>query len=297
VKLFWYDRPDGNLGDDLNPWLWPRLLPGLIDGEGAWLVGIGTLLNERLPPEGELVILGAGAGLGERPVVDARWRVFGVRGPLTAQALGLPPELAVGDPAILAADFVAPARERRGVGFMPHYISMPDWDWRRTAEGMGLVFVDPQAPVDETLAQIAGLESLISEAMHGVIVADALRTPWVGLGIDPDFYDWKWRDWGLSVGVEPVIHRLPSLSDAALSPRNALKRLALLLGANVTPPPPPRSTPLTIERANAALCVLAERAPRQLSTDAAIAAAKARVRRAVERLRAEGPKVSAAVRP
>jgi len=101
----------------------------------------------------------------------------------------------------------------------------------------------------------------------------------------------------LSVGVEPTIHRLPSLSDAALSPRNALKRLALRLGADVTPPPPPRSTPMTIERANAALRVLAERAPRQLSTDAAIAAAKARVRGAVERLRGAGPKVSAAVRP
>ena len=288
MKLFWYHRPEGNFGDDLNPWLWPRVLPGLIDGEGAWLVGIGTLLNERLPREGGLVVLGAGAGLGARPVVDARWRVLGVRGPLTAAALGLPPELAIGDPAILAADFVSPAGERRGVGFMPHYASMAHWDWRRTAEGLGLVFVDPQASVEATLTQIAGLDSLVTEAMHGAIVADALRTPWVGVRIDPDFYDWKWRDWGLSVGVEPVIHALPALSDAPLSPRNFAKRVALRLGANVTPPPPPRSKPLMIERANAGLRGLAERAARQLSADAAIAAAKARVREAVGRLAQEG---------
>ena len=283
MKLFWYDRPEGNFGDDLNPWLWPKLLPGLIDGEGAWLVGIGTLLNERLPQDGELVVLGAGAGLGARPVVDARWRVLGVRGPLTAEALGLASELAIGDPAILAADFVPPAAERRGVGFMPHYASMVHWDWRRTAEGLGLVFVDPQAPVEETLGQIAGLESLVTEAMHGAIVADALRTPWVGVRIDPDFYDWKWRDWGLSVGLEPVVHRLPALSDAALSPRNFAKRVALRLGANVTPPPPPRSTPMTIERANEGLWGLAKRAERQLSGNVAIETAKARVRAAVAR--------------
>ena len=94
MQLCWYDRPGGNFGDNLNPWLWPKLLPGRIDGQGPWLVGIGTLLNERLPAEGELVVLGAGAGLGRKPMVDARWRVLGVRGPLTAEALGLAPHLA-----------------------------------------------------------------------------------------------------------------------------------------------------------------------------------------------------------
>ena len=145
-------------------------------------------------------MLGAGAGLGTLPVVDARWQVLGVRGLLTASALGLPPALAIGDPAVLVAEHVAPAAARRGVGFMPHYASMAHWDWRRTVEGLGLVFVDPCAPVEATLAQIAGLESLVSEAMHGAIVADALRTPWVGVAIDPGFYDWKWSRLGAERG-------------------------------------------------------------------------------------------------
>ncbi len=284
MKLYWFDRPHGNFGDDLNPWLWPRLLPGVLDGEGAWLVGIGTLLNERLPATGDLVVLGAGAGLGTIPTPDGRWRILGVRGPLTAQALGLTPDLAVGDPAILAAGFVPPAATRAGVGFMPHYVSIEHWDWRATAEGMGLVYIDPEGPVETTLAQIAGVESLITEAMHGAIAADALRTPWVGVGIYPDHYGWKWRDWGLSVGIEPVIHRLPELSNAPLSPRNFAKRVALRLGAKVAEPPPPRSTPLTIDRANERLRALADRAPRQLSTDAALATSISRLRAAIARL-------------
>lgn len=295
MRLFWYDRPERNFGDDLNPWLWPRLLPGLIDGQGAWLVGIGTLLNERLPREGELVILGAGAGLGDRPRIDARWRVLGVRGPLTAEALGLDASLAIGDPAILAADFVEPAPARHGIGFMPHYSSKAHWDWRVTAEACGLIFVDPEAPVEATLAQVAGLKSLLTEAMHGAIVADALRTPWVGLQIDPDFYAWKWRDWGLSVGVEPEIHRVPALSAYRSSPRDWVKRglIAAGMGARLTPPPRPMSPPATVAEAMLRLEDLAAHAPRQLSPDAALRGAQERVRSAARRLLDERPALTA----
>lgn len=291
MRLFWYDRPGGNFGDDLNPWLWPKLLPGLLDGRGAWLVGIGTLLNERLPA-GDLVVLGAGAGLGATPVVSPWWRVLGVRGPLTAAALGLPPDLAIGDPAILVADHWPAAPARRGVGLMPHYASLAHWDWRATAERLGLVYVSPEAPVETTLAQIAGLDALVTEAMHGAIVADALRTPWVAVRIDPDFHAPKWRDWGLSVGIEPAIHRVPALSAARASARDTAKRLAtaLGLGAGLTPPPPPASPRATVAAAEAALARLAAHAPRQLSTDAALATAQARVRASVARLLADPPR-------
>lgn len=291
MRLFWYDRPEGNFGDDLNPWLWPRLLPALITNDGPWLVGIGTLLNERLPAAGDLYVLGSGAGLGMPPVITERWHIIGVRGPLTAALLGLAPAAAIGDPAILAADFVEPAASRDGIGFMPHYASMAHWDWRITAEACGLQFVDPEAPVEKTLAQIAGLSALLTEAMHGAIVADALRTPWVGLRIDPGFYAWKWRDWGLSVETEPVLHALPALSDYRSSPRDWLKRglLAAGIGSRITPPPPRQSAPATVTEAMIRLEELAARAPRQLSPDAAINAAKDRVRDAVQRLRTASP--------
>lgn len=282
MKLFWFERPGGNFGDDLNPWLWPRLLPGVLDDDPAeWFVGIGTLLNERLPGTGRLHVVGAGAGLGASPRVDARWSVHGVRGPVSAAALGLKPELIAADPAILAARFVerGPARARRGVGFMPHYASLDHWDWAATARDLGLEFVDPCAPVADTLERLALLESLVTEAMHGAIVADALRLPWVGVAIDPGFHAPKWRDWGSSVGVEPVIHTVPALSAAATRARDIIKRglIGAGLGARVTPPPPPRSPPRSIDAARAALADLAHNAPRQLSADADLARAHDRL--------------------
>ena len=32
MKLCYYHDNEGNFGDDLNAWLWPKLLPGVIQG-------------------------------------------------------------------------------------------------------------------------------------------------------------------------------------------------------------------------------------------------------------------------
>ena len=64
MKLCYYHDNEGNFGDDLNAWLWPKLLPGVIQGtakhgdeyyeennrEAALLYGIGTILDQRIPP-------------------------------------------------------------------------------------------------------------------------------------------------------------------------------------------------------------------------------------------------------
>ena len=63
MKLFyWNERP--NFGDELNPWLWSRLLPpGTIDDDpSTWLVGIGTVLNHRVPKAEKVLFFGTGYG-------------------------------------------------------------------------------------------------------------------------------------------------------------------------------------------------------------------------------------------
>lgn len=43
MKLFYYE-PGNNFGDQLNPWLWQKLIPGILDNdETNTFVGIGTL--------------------------------------------------------------------------------------------------------------------------------------------------------------------------------------------------------------------------------------------------------------
>ncbi|MCK7493604.1 MAG: hypothetical protein MZW92_21415 [Comamonadaceae bacterium] len=102
MKLHYYRDPKGNFGDDLNPWLWPKLLPGVLDeDESELLVGIGTLLNHRLPVGQVKPVLGSGVGYGGLPAHDGRLRFHALRGYLSADRLGVEPDQVITDAAVL----------------------------------------------------------------------------------------------------------------------------------------------------------------------------------------------------
>ncbi len=201
------DAPGGDFGDELNPWLWPRLLgPHLEDprAETAHLVGIGTILNDdTVPDTGHLAVLGSGAGYGRPPVPGRRWRFFCVRGPLTAEQLGLDPKYAVTDGALLLRSIVdaAPRDRSQRPCFMPHYQS-DRAGLRDVADEADVDFIDPTAGVEPVLIKISRAKLLIAEAMHGAIVADALRVPSIPARTWPGINQTKWRDWLLSMRVD-----------------------------------------------------------------------------------------------
>src|SRR5690554_5344434 len=79
-----------NVGDDLNYWLWPKLIPNLLDNDTDHaFLGIGTLLtdkriNHQLSKAKSISILSSGAWGPQAPQVASHWNVYGVRGPRTA---------------------------------------------------------------------------------------------------------------------------------------------------------------------------------------------------------------------
>jgi succinoglycan biosynthesis protein ExoV len=101
MQLYYFKDRRGNFGDDLNPWLWRQLLPEVLQGSPDELfVGIGTLLNHRLPAAPLKHVFGSGHGYGRKPVIDSQWQFHAVRGFETARALGLPKETVITDAAI-----------------------------------------------------------------------------------------------------------------------------------------------------------------------------------------------------
>ncbi len=226
MKLFYYQDPEGNFGDDLNAWLWPRLIPDLLDDDDSTLfVAIGSILDRRIPQEPQKVVFGTGVGYGLLPVLDERWQIWCVRGPLTARALGLPARLAVIDPAALVRTIrTTPAAVSHSVSFVPHFRSP------RRAEAVGLNldklcasaginYIDPRKGVEHVLAAIESSEMVLAEAMHGAIVADALRIPWVPLQLYDQILNLKWQDWCGSLGIKytPLLHVPAPDNDSAAS--------------------------------------------------------------------------------
>ena len=220
MKLYHYDfgKDTLNFGDDLNGWLWPRLLPGLLDDDpSATLVGIGTLLNERLreetPHAQRRLIFSTGAGYGDGSYRPGPCdRVYCVRGPLTAQALGLPPASAIADGAVLVRRFVqTPARKHCAFAYMPHIEQIADRAWQSVCAELGIGYLDPRWPTERLLEGIGRTEVLLTETMHGAIVADALRVPWVAVTTHAHILPFKWQDWCASVGVTYQPHPIEPL--------------------------------------------------------------------------------------
>jgi succinoglycan biosynthesis protein ExoV len=224
LDLYYYKDPAGNFGDDLNPWLWPQLFPKPIAqcfDDDTLFLGIGTILNHKVPAQPrKKVVFGSGLGYGALPSVNKHWRLFCVRGPLTAQALGFPPELAISDSALLLREIVEPAPQARtGVAFMPHHRTAEHHDWRSICEAISMRYIDPCAPVEQTLEAIRHSTLVITEAMHGAIVADALRVPWIPVRTRPAISNFKWQDWSCSLHIEHQFEWLPPIWNPKIDSR------------------------------------------------------------------------------
>ena len=212
MYLFCY-RKRPNFGDALNDYLWPRFIETPLEkqpGSPEVFVGIGTLLNEGLPPARILHIFGSGLGYGSvASEAMANWKVHFVRGPLTARALNLDPQLAVSDPGLLLHLTENLEREKDiPCAFMPHHAVFSE-RMQSLCEQAGVYFINPESSCAEVLDQIGRSRRLICSAMHGAIAAEALRVPWLPVTTSRQMLLSKWEDWAASMELALRFHPLP----------------------------------------------------------------------------------------
>jgi succinoglycan biosynthesis protein ExoV len=277
MKLYYYQDPIGNFGDDLNPWLWPKLIPSAFDkDDGLLFIGIGSLLNQKIPVLPFKVVFGSGVGTAgvkteKLPLIDSRWRFFCVRGPLSAQALGLDSKLAITDSAVLIRLVELPKEPKCfDLSFMPHHRSVRRTNWRLYCNAAGINYIDPSGNIEETLRNIQRSEVVLTEAMHGAIVADALRIPWIPIQLYDHILEFKWQDWCKSLGIDykPVTlgHHIPLLTrDLKSRLRRKISPIFIAMG----------------------LRKLLENVEPSLSSDSAIELATLQLQEKLERLKAD----------
>lgn len=259
MRLYYFDGKDPNFGDDLNPWFWDSLLSKKLDQSEDMLVGVGTLINFNIPPAKRTFIMGAGVGYGQLPERYRDFHYYCVRGPLSAQKLGLDSSLAITDPAILVSRQypLVNCEKKYDISFMPHCDSDRFGDWKAVCDLAGIHYISPRQNFKTVFEEIARSKKIITEAMHGAIIADSYRVPFYPVKCYEHISDFKWDDWRLSMEmqfslapVQPVWRGeqgLPLLNGIKQKVKRALKHWGIW-SKHWTPVLPAQSTFKTMQQ-------------------------------------------------
>lgn len=237
MKYLYYKSSKGNFGDDLNGWLWPKLFGEEDDSDLAFL-GIGSILHSdsHILKQGtglKKIIFGTGIKPSLRYAnlkVDDTFDIRFLRGPLSSYALGNQhPFITDAAYAIRALpDFqeLQLTEKKYEVSLMPYFHSVNYYDWEKICQQLGYHYISPlsEKGVEFTLKEIAASKSIVTEAMHGAILADALRVPWHRFVFSTPsteggrISDFKWADWCLSIEqYNPEASFIPFLQKNAFS--------------------------------------------------------------------------------
>lgn len=243
MELFYCKVPMGNFGDDMNDWFWDDIFPEFRDlAHDRAMFGIGSILWKRNVEQFErLLVMGSGTGVGILPDALPKDSIIGfVRGPMTAEHFKLDPTLAISDPAICTPQtraFETRPDHHGDTVLVPHCgtVTMP-LNWDRVAERAGMRMVSPAGDSKSVISEIAGAGLVVTESLHGAIIADAFRVPWIAVAMRPNFNSFKWHDWARPLGVDLEIEN-------ALGPMKRgfkqLKTVRAKVSGAFKPAPPP----------------------------------------------------------
>jgi succinoglycan biosynthesis protein ExoV len=188
------------------------LMPGVWNADdGVLFAGVGSILNNRIPAARLRVVFGSGVGYHAPPTGyhGEGWRIYCVRGPLSAQVLGLPDGLAVCDSAILVPRVITSPPSDQTVVFVPHWSSVAIGQWQRACAMAGIEFLDPRGESRSVIERLATARMVIAESMHAAIIAEAFRRPWIAVRASPTISSFKWQDWCQSLGLDYAPVALP----------------------------------------------------------------------------------------
>lgn len=196
MRIYYCKMPKGNIGDDINEYIWPHYLN--MDSENEDLIiGIGSLLNEHIPQSKKYTVISTGIGYGKLPKVDNSWTFLSVRGLYSKKAFNLSDDVVIIDGAYLLKDCYSKPDVSvvSKTGYIPHVTSLEYGDWQKVCEIAGIKFIDPRLSLTEFLKELLSCEKVITEAMHGAIIADCYGIPWKPVKAYHHINTHKWNDW------------------------------------------------------------------------------------------------------
>jgi pyruvyltransferase len=222
VPLRWHiGQP--NFGDDLNPYFFAKLLSEPVrftNQARRHLLGIGSILNTV--NAGSIVV---GSGLLSPEMIPklSAMRIVSLRGFRTAESIGCDPGH-YGDPALLVARLFPQSIEPTyRLGLIPHHSQVKQWkslvksgsngkfshscgmgsenqNPKEIAEGRSgqdVLYIDPSWHPLRVIDSIRRCRGILSQSLHGLIIADAYGIPngWLSPAPQMKGGDFKFADY------------------------------------------------------------------------------------------------------
>lgn len=239
MKLHFWNGP--NFGDRLNKFIFPKIFPDLLNkaDDDRLLCGIGSIIEKNLIPNDKKIIV-FGSGM-RHPLYEGDltgWDIRFLRGPLSANCLSRSDNF-IADTAYclpFVDEFMHlsnKTKKKHRASLMPYFSYAPLLPWRRMCNYVGINYIDPAGNPNDIIREILSSERIIAGAMHGAIVADICRVPWVRLRMDqfPNeealTTEFKWADWMCSVGLKTA----PCIKLSSVDLRGDTKMLSKALFA------------------------------------------------------------------
>ncbi|MHA1288525.1 MAG: polysaccharide pyruvyl transferase family protein [Candidatus Thorarchaeota archaeon] len=178
----------GNFGDEISPIIVQNLIGSDYDLRynddncDERLLAIGSLLHDAQPND---YIFGTGFGLEDNDKLS-ELNVCAVRGPLSREKLleiGVDCPEVYGDAALLLPDYYEPnylPNLEGKIGVVPHWTTYPHYE-KLLANSKQFYFINPTNSWQQVIDEIYSCDKIVSQALHGLICADAYQTPNVWL--------------------------------------------------------------------------------------------------------------------
>jgi len=228
MKLHYFKADINNFGDDLNPWIWERVLPNFFDeDQSTLLVGIGTILHDKLPKADNYIVLGSGYGYGGKPTINDSWDIISVRGKETCKALNLDESLAIIDPAYLLKNILTDTpKKKHHISLIPHAESLEQGPWKEICADLRINLIDARTTdIEHFVKEIKSSELILCEAMHGAIISDCFSVPWCGYKA----YTWinsnKWNDWLSVFNRSITLNNIDTPIDSKIKLKDRIKNI------------------------------------------------------------------------
>jgi len=174
--LFWHVGSP-NFGDDINPYYFESVLQCTVrletDRSLPHILGAGSILNKATL---QSVVMGSGLLEPLKKDLENTYHIYAVRGELSRAHVSTEKDVLLGDPISMINLVVNPKNipKVRTIGYVPH---VTEYLAAKKALGGRYHIIDPANDPMGVVADIASCDRIISQSLHGLIVADAMNVP------------------------------------------------------------------------------------------------------------------------